>query len=35
LSAQEIESRYHVAVERYNKVVEIELHTLLELVQGL
>jgi glutamine synthetase len=32
LNADEIASRYHVAVERYNKVVEIELHTLAELV---
>ncbi len=34
LTKEEIHSRYHVAVERYNKVVEIELHTLSELVMG-
>lgn len=34
LTKQEIASRYHVTVERYNKTLEIELHTLTELVQG-
>lgn len=33
LSATEIASRHHIAVERYNKTVEIELVTLVELVQ--
>jgi glutamine synthetase len=32
LSEPEIASRYHIAVERYNKTVEIELGTLAELV---
>lgn len=31
LTKEEIHSRYHVAVERYNKTVEIELNTLAEL----
>lgn len=33
-SAPEIASRYHVTVERYNKTLEIELNTLIELVSG-
>lgn len=32
LSASEIASRHHIAVERYNKTLEIELTTLLELI---
>jgi glutamine synthetase len=32
LSADEIESRYHIAVERYVKTLEIELNTLAEMV---
>jgi glutamine synthetase len=34
LTAPEIASRNHIAVERYNKTLEIELHTLGELVVG-
>ncbi len=34
LSEQEIHSRYHVAVERYNKTLEIEFHTLIQMVHG-
>jgi glutamine synthetase len=34
LTAQEIHSRYHVAVERYNKTLEIEFHTLIQMVHG-
>ncbi len=34
LTKDEIHSRYHVAVERYNKTLEIELHTLAEMVTG-
>jgi glutamine synthetase len=32
LTKDEIESRYHIAVERYVKTIEIELNTLLEMV---
>ena len=32
LTEQELGSRYHVSVERYNKVLEIEMHTLSEMV---
>lgn len=34
LTEQEVHSRYHVAVERYNKTVEIELSTLVQMVHG-
>jgi glutamine synthetase len=34
LSEQEIHSRYHVAVERYNKTLEIEFNTLVQMVHG-
>ncbi|MFM8315897.1 MAG: glutamine synthetase III [Deltaproteobacteria bacterium] len=34
LSRAEIESRYHIAVERYNKTLEIELRALSELAAG-
>ncbi|MBY0370769.1 glutamine synthetase III, partial [bacterium] len=34
LSEQEIHSRYHVAVERYNKALEIEFQTLVQMVHG-
>jgi len=34
LSTHEIKSRHHIAIERYNKTLLIELHTLLELAQG-
>ena len=34
LTRPEIESRYHIAVERYNKTLEIELRALSELVSG-
>jgi glutamine synthetase len=34
LTEQEIASRYHVAVERYNKTLEIEFHTLIQMVHG-
>ena len=34
LTEQEIHSRYHVAVERYNKTLEIEFHTLIQMVHG-
>ncbi len=34
LSEGEIHSRYHVAVERYNKTLEIEFHTLIQMVHG-
>lgn len=34
LNRQEVNSRYHIAVERYNKTTEIELNTLVELVHG-
>jgi glutamine synthetase len=34
LTEQEIHSRYHVAVERYNKTLEIEFHTIIQMVQG-
>ena len=33
LSHEETHSRYHISVERYNKTIEIELDTLLEMVQ--
>lgn len=35
LSPEEIESRYHVAIERYVKTLEIEHLTLLEMIQSL
>jgi glutamine synthetase len=34
LTKQEIHSRYHISVERYNKTIEIELHTIAEMVTG-
>lgn len=34
LSEQEIHSRYHVAVERYNKTLEIEFYTLIQMIHG-
>jgi glutamine synthetase len=34
LKKAEIESRYHIAVERYNKTLEIEFDTLLEMISG-
>jgi len=34
LTAQEIASRYHILVERYNKTLEIELNTMIEMVNG-
>lgn len=34
LSEQEVHSRYHVAVERYNKALEIEFQTLAQMVHG-
>ncbi len=34
LGEHEIHSRYHVAVERYNKTLEIEFHTLIQMVHG-
>ncbi|MFM8269410.1 MAG: glutamine synthetase type III, partial [Pseudomonadota bacterium] len=34
LTEPEIQARYHVAVERYNKIISIELVTLRDLVQG-
>ncbi len=34
LTEQEIHSRHHVAVERYNKALEIEFQTLIEMVHG-
>ncbi|NDG26726.1 MAG: glutamine synthetase type III, partial [Proteobacteria bacterium] len=34
LSRSEIQSRFHIAVERYNKTIHIELMTLLDMVQG-
>jgi glutamine synthetase len=34
LTEPEIHARYHIAVERYNKTISIELATLRDLVQG-
>ncbi len=35
LTEAEIHSRHHIYVERYNKTLEIELHTLIEMVQSM
>lgn len=34
LTEPEVQARYHIAVERYNKIISIELVTLRDLVQG-